>query len=81
MSSGNGARIRPDLGRFFEDLAGKDIADSMIGAQPAPKPAAAQVVHATTENGHIINLGSMPPEALAELLRGRKRSPRGESAQ
>lgn len=75
MSSGEG-RPATDRSAAWADLKGKDLVDTILAQRQSRSREAGQVVNATTTNGDIINLGSMPPEALAEFLANRRKRDR-----
>lgn len=74
--SSSGGRPATDRSAAWADLKGKDLVETILSQRQGRSADAGQVVHATTTNGDIINLGALTPEVLAEFLASRRKRDR-----
>jgi hypothetical protein len=66
---------RIDSSDAWADLKSTDIAETLRAAATPPAQAGPSVsVQISAVHGDIINMGSMPPDALAEFLAARRRA-------
>lgn len=64
---------RIDSSDAWQDLASKDIAETIAAATKAGTPAGSPAIQINTVHGDVINLGNLSPQALSAFLGTRRR--------